>query len=369
MPPAFPVAQAPAEPRTSRVPAQTPSPTGLTAYGSQIPEAPVPSAHPATAAPVDPTSLTEQWVYVDPGSYSDPDTSAPVYTSGPQAIPTHAPATPMAPPPPGSLGAAAATTQQFALLEAQTHQYPLSESQTGGGTPPQVDRALAADYQPEPGELKIKERRSWKTWQLMTAVVLAAFVGMWFNGNAGSASSSASSGAGYKLPPSSGASGATATTAPGAKGSTGAPAGSSTTTTTGAGESPASTTAGGSTATTAAGAAGAESPTTTVAVGPAMVLVPETQQSGNWTSPAFTIAGGTWNIGWAYQCAPAPAAAPAFQIFAVNNGGTPGASPAVTSAAASGNSVTPLTSAGSQQVIVQTSAACRWAVKVTGSSS
>jgi hypothetical protein len=41
----------------------------------------------------------------------------------------------------------------------------------------------------------------------------------------------------------------------------------------------------------------------------------------------------------------------------------------VTSSAASGNSVTPLTTTGSQQVMVQTTAACRWAVKVTGSGS
>jgi hypothetical protein len=41
----------------------------------------------------------------------------------------------------------------------------------------------------------------------------------------------------------------------------------------------------------------------------------------------------------------------------------------VTSTAASGQAVTPLTSTGSQQVMVQTTAACRWAVKVTGSSS
>jgi hypothetical protein len=105
-----------------------------------------------------------------------------------------------------------------------------------------------------------------------------------------------------------------------------------------------------------------------VAVGPSTVLVPEVQQAGNWTSPAFTIAGGTWNIGWAFQCTPAPSAAPSFQIFAVNNGAAAGSTPAVTSSAASGNSVTPLTSTGSQQIVVQTSSTCRWAVKVTGSS-
>jgi hypothetical protein len=61
-----------------------------------------------------------------------------------------------------------------------------------------------------------------------------------------------------------------------------------------------------------------------------------------------------------------PSATPTFQIFVVNSGASPGATPAVTSAAASGQSVTPQTTTGSQQLIVQTSASCRWAVKVTG---
>jgi hypothetical protein len=111
------------------------------------------------------------------------------------------------------------------------------------------------------------------------------------------------------------------------------------------------------------------STSTPAAVGPATVLVPEVQQTGNWTSPAFTIAGGTWNIGWAFQCTPAPAGGPSFQIFVVAAGGAPGATPAVTSSTASGSAVTPQTTPGSQQVIVQTTASCRWALKVTGSSS
>ena len=45
--------------------------------------------------------------------------------------------------------------------------------------------------------------------------------------------------------------------------------------------------------------------------------------SGNWTSPSFNIAGGTWNIGWAFQCAPAPTGGPSFQIFVVNTGAPP----------------------------------------------
>ena len=234
----------------------------------------------------------------------------------------------------------------------------------GYGPPPAqpADPLLASSYQPEEGELKIKERRSWKTWQLLLAVVLAAGLGMWFNSLGGSSSgNAATSGSGsgtYKLPPD----GATATTAPAGA----AAAGHGSTATTAAG-STSTTTAAGTTATTAAG--GSTATTAPAAVGPATVLVPETTQTGNWTSPAFTIAGGTWNIGWAFQCAPAPTGGPSFQIFVVNSGAAPGSTPAVTSTAASGQSVSPETTAGSQQVIVQTTAACRWAVKVTGSSS
>jgi hypothetical protein len=247
----------------------------------------------------------------------------------------------------------------FAPPQTQSPAPPIVSPSPGGiadGSSVSVDPLVATDYQPEKGELKIKERRSWKTWQLLVVAVLAALVGMWFNGNSGSASgSSGSSSSSYKLPPAAGSSSAssahsTATTAAAATPTTAA--GSSTTTTAAAG-----------------GAAAGSSTSTTVAVGPATVLVPEIQQAGNWTSPAFTIAGGTWQIGWAFQCTPAPSAPAAFQIFVVKTGAAAGSTPAVTSGAAAGNSVTSLTTVGSQQVIVQTSSTCRWAVKVTGSSS
>jgi hypothetical protein len=206
------------------------------------------------------------------------------------------------------------------------------------------------DQTPERGSLRIHERRTWRTWQMVVLVLIAALVGMWFNGNAGTASGngsgSGSKGA-YKLPPASGSS------SPGASPHAGAPSGSTTT-----------TAAGGSTTTTAAG--GSTSSSTATQTGPPTVLVPETQQSGNWTSAVFNIAGGQWNIGWAFQCTPAPAASPTFAIYVVNAGGSPGTTPAVSSAVASGQSVTPQSSTGSQQVIVQTAASCRWAVKVTG---
>ena len=300
-----------------------------------------------------PQQSSEDWVYVDPNSYSNPYSEQPIYSSGPPGQPTAVPPLPVAAP-----------------VLAQPQLPP------GGGFPDPVASGADTGSQtmsdpndrPEPGDLKIKERRSWKTWQLLTVAVIAAVFGMWVNGNAGNASGTSaggSGGSGYKLPPPSGsaaAGSATSTTAAGSTHTTaaaGSPAAGSTPT----------TAAVGSTATTVAGATGGSSTTTPAAVGPATVLVPETQQTGNWTSPAFTIAGGTWNIGWAFQCAPAPSAPPSFQIFVVDNGAAPGSTPAVTSSAASGQAVTPLTSTGSQQIIVQTSAACRWVTKVTGSSS
>ena len=45
--------------------------------------------------------------------------------------------------------------------------------------------SASSDDPPEPGELKIKERRSWKTWQLLAAALVAAIFGMWINGDTG----------------------------------------------------------------------------------------------------------------------------------------------------------------------------------------
>ena len=100
--------------------------------------------------------------------------------------------------------------------------------------------------------------------------------------------------------------------------------------------------------TTTTSATDSTSTTTAATVGPPTILVPATQQTGNWTSPAFTIAGGQWDIGWAFQCSPTPTSAPGLQIFAVNAGANPAGTPAVTSSAASGQSVTTLSSTGSR---------------------
>jgi len=222
----------------------------------------------------------------------------------------------------------------------------------------------SSDGRPEPGELKIKERRSWKTWQLLTAVLIAAIFGMWINGDSGGGASSTtgtSLGSG-KLPPPSAASsgsaaGSTATT-------TTAAGGSSVTTTTAAGGSTTTTAAGGSTTTTAAGGSTTAS---TAASGPARVLLTSPQLQGNWTSTPFTITAASWNIGWAFRCAPAPAAGPSFQVFVTKAGSPASGTPAINETGASGQSVSAQSSPGSQTLVVQAPAACTWIVKVTGS--
>ena len=64
-------------------------------------------------------------------------------------------------------------------------------------------RRCPPDGAPQAGELKIKERRSWKTWQLLSAALVAAILGMWINGDTGGGGSSSERGSnpdGGKLP-------------------------------------------------------------------------------------------------------------------------------------------------------------------------
>ncbi|MGO8862357.1 MAG: hypothetical protein ACLQRH_16565 [Acidimicrobiales bacterium] len=233
------------------------------------------------------------------------------------------------------------------------------------------DALASSNDPPGPGELKIKERRSWKTWQLLTAVLVAALVGMWINGDTGGSATSASSSTSGTLPPASGSSAAGSTT-------TTAAGGGSVTTTTAAGGSTSTIAAGGSTTTTAAGgattttAAGGSTTTTaaggsTPPAGPARVLLESPQQQGNWTSTSFTTTVAPWNIGWAFQCAPAPAAGPSFQVSVTPAGAAPSGTPAISETGASGQSVTTQSSLGAQTLVVQAPAGCTWIVKVTGS--
>jgi hypothetical protein len=215
-----------------------------------------------------------------------------------------------------------------------------------------------SDSIPKPGELRIKQRRTWKTWQLLTAVLVAVIAGMWINGDTGGGTSSANgtgSSGGHLPPPSaaSSASGGTTTTT--------AAGGSSVTTT---------TTAGGSTTTTAAGGAATTSTTSptgsTPAPGPARQLLLSPQQQGNWTSTQFTTTAAPWNIGWAFRCAPAPASGPSFQVFVTPAGSPPSGSAAISETGPSGQSVTAQSSLGLQTLVVQAPASCTWIVKVTG---
>jgi len=219
------------------------------------------------------------------------------------------------------------------------------------------DALASSDHAPERGELKIKERRTWRTWQLLTAILVAAIFGMWINGDTGGgASSASSSGSGKLPPPSAAASGSSA-----AGGTTTTVAGGSTTTTA-AGGSTTTTVAGGSTTTTAA-----SSTSSTAAAGPARVLLESPQLKGNWTSTSFTTTAAPWNIGWAFQCAPAPAAGPSFQVFVTPAGSAASGTPAISETGASGQSVTAASSLGAQTLVVQAPASCTWIVKVTGS--
>ena len=236
----------------------------------------------------------------------------------------------------------------------------LSDPPRGVATaPPEQSGFVYSDGSapPAPGELGIKQKRSWKTWQLLVGMGITLVVGMgidaWVgSGQNGTSSSSASSPA-YQIPTSSGS--ATTTTSAGTSGSHGS------STTIAAGGSTTTTQAGGSTTTTTA-------PTSSgAAAGPARVLLGPTQMQGNWTSPAFTTSAAGWNIGWAFRCVPAPATGASFQVFVTPVGASPGGNPAVSGTGANGQSVTSQSSLGAQTLVVQAPATCTWVVKVTGS--
>jgi len=227
-------------------------------------------------------------------------------------------------------------------------------------------RPQDVDAVPAPGSLGLKDKRSWKTWQLVGGMVGAALVGLFIGYRtpaSGSGGSGGSGGGAYSLPPAGGSS--TSTTASTASGSTttSAPtAGTSTTTSTTAGKSKdTTTTTAGSSTTSTTGS------TTTTSIPPARLLLGPTQLQGNWTSPAFTITAPAWNIGWAFQCTPAPTTGTSFQVFVTAPGASPGGAAAISETGASGQAVTAQTSLGKQTLVVEAPANCAWAVKVTGS--
>jgi hypothetical protein len=218
------------------------------------------------------------------------------------------------------------------------------ESSSGAGTAlGQTGPGSFENATPTPGELHIKGRRTWATWQLVVAVGVAILIGFALNGTTGGSATASSGAPAYKVPASAGS--VSTTTAPG---------GSTTT-----------TAAGGSTTTTAAG--GSTTTVSTAAPGPARVLLGPSQMSGNWTSPAFTTTAAGWNIGWAFNCSPAPASGPSFQVSVAPAGSSAAGAPVVSGTGASGQSVTSQSSLGSQTLAVQAATGCTWVVKVTGS--
>ena len=200
---------------------------------------------------------------------------------------------------------------------------------TGGG--------VESFRMPQPGELGIRERRSWRTWQLLTAVLIAAVAGMAIGH--GGASSASSSNAVYTPPP---------------PASPGGGAGSSTTGRTGTAPSAltsSSTTAGTSTTTTA----------------PAAVLLPQVTARGSAVTPSFRVGAAPYRIGWAYDCRSAPGSTGTFQVYPLGSGQSPSSgAPAVNASGATGQGLTEVNSTGTEELTVRTPAQCIWAVKVTG---
>ena len=192
---------------------------GQAAPPQSWPEPPPPAGltEPAWVPPAPPPG--DQWVAVDPSAFSNPYTESPVYTSGPQPVQTAPPPAYYAPQPqqPDPL----VVPVPVGHVPYQGLQQPPFPPPAGPEPGPVAEAGRSADdtYRPEQGELGIKERRSWKTWQLLVAVLVAAVVGMAINGATGSSSSAGAgsnssaaggSGGGYKLPPPS--SGAVTTT-------------------------------------------------------------------------------------------------------------------------------------------------------------
>ena len=165
-----------------------------------------------------------------------------------------------------------------------------------------------AGGQPEPdgpmparGELGLKDRRSWKSWQLALAMLAALLIGFALNYKTVGASSGNQKA--YTLPPAA----STTTTSTTLAGST--TGGSTATTTTVGGGPTTATVAGGST-------------TTTVATGPAQVLLAAYQAQGNfWTSTPFTTTVSRWMIKLGLIAALLCHSGPAFQVFVTPVGG------------------------------------------------
>jgi hypothetical protein len=217
---------------------------------------------------------------------------------------------------------------------------------------------------PAPGELGIVEKRTWKTWQLASAVVIAVVIGMALNYHTVGASQSTGSGGSnaYVIPS---GSGATTTTVAGSGGAS--DSSTTTTPTTGQSSTTSTTSAKGHNSTTTTSAGGQSSTsTTTASTSPVRLLLGPVQQSGGYTSTPFTTTAAGWNIGWAFQCSSA-STTPSFQVFVVPAGAQPTGAAAITESGLSGQAVTVQSAVGAETLVVQAPTDCMWVVKVTGS--
>ena len=192
----------------------------------------------------------------------------------------------------------------------------------------------------QPGELGIRERRTWKSWQLACACLVALLVGMAI-GHGGASSAGATS-AVYTPPPPSGS-------------TSGAGGGSTASSTSGS-----SLPGGGSPSTTTLPAATTTLPLSTV-------LLPQVTARGPAVTPSFRAGSAPWHIGWAYDCRSAPGSTGTFQVFPLGAGQSPSPAGAVVNASgATGQGVTAVNSTGTEELTIRTPAQCIWAVKVTG---
>ncbi len=202
---------------------------------------------------------------------------------------------------------------------------------------------------PVRGALGIKEKRAWRTWHLIVAIIVSGLLGMALDyytdsGSHSSSGSSSSTGGAYKPPPPAGSTGSSTTTTAATNGST-----TTTTAADGGGTSQSSTTF------------------TTTVPAVARILLGPTQSHGNWTSPAFTTTAAGWNIGWAFQCTPAPTGGASFLVTVAPAGSTSPGTTAISQTGATGQSVTAESSLGKQILEIQAPSTCVWAVKVSGS--
>jgi hypothetical protein len=177
-----------------------------------------------------------------------------------------------------------------------------------------------------PGGLTIRDRRSWKTWQLITAMTASLIAGMAIaHTGSGAASAAGDTTPLYSLQPQ-----ASSSTAPTAS---------------------------------AAPTTSREAPVP-LKTGPAVILLPNTNGKGAKTLATFS-AGGAWKIGYAFDCSAAAGGTGYFRVF-VENVGVSATTPAIDKTARSGSGIASQTTTGEIRIHISADAACRWAVKATG---